>query len=69
MKEFHAYKNDDGTYKVEDIAETHYHGELIDVTIKIARAKISIESLVVPDSAELYTTTIYEENENENTKN
>ena len=62
MKEIHAYKNDDGTYRLEGIGETYYNGKLIDVVIKAVRAKISVEALAVPDSAELYTATIKEEN-------
>lgn len=65
MKEIHAYRNDDGTYRFEGIGETYDNGKLVNVIIKAARAKISVEALAVPDSAELYTATIKEENDNE----
>lgn len=61
MKEIHAYKNDDGTYRVEGVGETVYNGKTIDVIIKAARARIDMEVLaeLSPDKT-LYTVDIKE---------
>lgn len=62
MKEIHAYKNDDGTYRIEAICRTCCEGKMVDVHMKAARAKISVDYLVEPSSEELYTVTIKENN-------
>ena len=61
MKEIHAYLNDDDTYRIEGIGQAYDNGELVDVTIKAARAKISVDVLVEPSSGELYTVIVQEE--------
>lgn len=55
MKEFHAYLNQDGTYRIDGIVEMFDNGQFIDTRIKAARAKVSVEFLATLDSNELYT--------------
>lgn len=61
MKEIHAYKNKDHTWRVEAIASEWVDGSLTDVVQKIPRAKITIEALnAQEDSYELFTLEIKE---------
>ena len=45
MKEIHAYRNEDGTYRVEGIGWAMDDGILRDVAVNVPRAKITIEPL------------------------
>lgn len=45
MKEIHAYRNEDGTYRIEGIKEVFNGKELIDATVKFSRTRISIDAL------------------------
>lgn len=51
MKEIHAYRNDDGTYRIEGIKEVYDGKELIDATVKFNRARISIDALADANGA------------------
>ncbi len=55
MKEIHAYRNEDGTYRVEGIAYTMYDGELREVLIKIPRATIDYKPFTQEEDGTLYT--------------
>ena len=61
MKEIHAYKNDDGTYRIEGVGQAYDNGEIRDVVFKAVRAKINIDVLVEPSSRELYTVMVEED--------
>ena len=45
MKEIHAYKNDDGTYRIEGIKEVLVGKDIVDATVKLNRVRISIDAL------------------------
>ena len=45
MKEIHAYRNEDGTYRLECIADTKIDGELREVQVVYARARLNIDAL------------------------
>lgn len=60
MKEIHAYRNDDGTYRVEGIGLAMDNGVSKEVTIKIPRAKIDVEALAVEGSKEIYSVEVKE---------
>lgn len=45
MKEIHAYKNEDGTYRVECITDTNIDGELMEAKIIYERATLTIGAL------------------------
>lgn len=62
MKEIHAYLNKDGTYQLEAISQVYDGSKMVDVRMKVARAKISVEALAEPSLGELYTVIIDEEN-------
>lgn len=55
MKEIHAYRNEDGTYRVEGIGYTTDNGAPKEVTVKIPRAKIDIEALADIGTNEIYS--------------
>jgi hypothetical protein len=67
MKEMHAYRNDDGTYRIEAIGEIHDGYKLSEVTIKAARARIDMEILadLSPDKT-LYTIDVKENDDGDN---
>lgn len=64
MKEIHAYKNEDGTYRIKAIGEIHDGYKLNEVVIQAARARIDMEILaeVSPDKT-LYTVEIEDDTE------
>lgn len=62
MKEIHAYKNEDGTYRIEGVSAMTDHGELKDVIIQIPRADLNINVLKSDNSKELFTLTVKENN-------
>lgn len=45
MKEIHAYRNEDGTYRVEGIVRVADNEEVRDAAFNISRAKITISPL------------------------
>jgi hypothetical protein len=53
MKEIHAYRNEDGTYRVEGIGLAMDNGVSKEVTVRIPRAKIDVEALATKDSGEI----------------
>lgn len=53
MKEIHAYRNEDGTYRVEGIGYALDNGVSKKVAVRIPRAKIDVEALVSKDSGEI----------------
>jgi hypothetical protein len=68
MKEIHAYRNEDGTYRIECIGEVateekFFHGhkvaeETSQAIMEIARAKLRIEALVANTEGEIMTVVI-----------
>lgn len=68
MKEIHAYRNEDGTYRVECIGEVatevkEFHGRPVaeattQATMEISRAQIHIEALVVNNEGQIMTVVI-----------
>ena len=62
MKEIHAYRNEDGTYRVEGIGCAMDNGASKDVTVRIPRAKIDVEALVSKGSGEIYLVEVKENN-------
>jgi len=66
MKEIHAYLNDDGTYRLECIADTHIGGELMEAKIIYERVTLTIGALTSPTSNTICELIIEEDND-ENT--
>ena len=66
IKEIHAYKNNDGTYHLECIADTYVDGELMEVKVIYERANLTIDALANPLLGTICELVV-EENENENT--
>ena len=60
MKEIHAYRNEDGTYRVEGIGCAMDNGVSKEVVIIIPRAKVDVEALVVEGSKEIYSIEVKE---------
>lgn len=62
MKEIHAYRNEDGTYRIKAIGEIHDGYQLNEVVINAARARIDMEILaeLSPDKT-LYAVEIKED--------
>lgn len=65
MKEIHAYRNEDGTYRVEGIGCAMDDGKLSDVSFNMPRTRITIEPLA-DTTGELMSLTV-ENNANEET--
>lgn len=65
MKEIHAYLNDDGTYRLECIADAYIDGELMEAKIMYERAKLIIDALP-GSSSNTICEFIYEEEDNGN---
>lgn len=61
LKELHAYKNEDDTYRVEGIGFIMYDGELRETKIEMSRAKLDINPF---QQIEDNTTFIFEIKEN-----
>ena len=51
MKEIHAYKNEDGTYRINGVGEMFNGKEFVEVDVEIKRAKISIDALADANGA------------------
>lgn len=66
MKEIHAYRNEDGTYRLECIAETYIGGELMEAKVVYGRAKLTIDALTSHSSGTICELVV-EEDDNENT--
>ena len=65
MKEIHAYRNEDGTYRIKAIGEIHDGYQLNEVVITASRARIDMKILAeFPPKRILYTVEM-EENNNE----
>jgi hypothetical protein len=60
MKEIHAYRNEDDTYRVEGIGYAMDNGVSKEVAVRIPRAKIDVEALVNKDSGEIYLVEVKE---------
>ena len=45
MKEVHAYRNEDGTYKLEIVGEYCVNGELFEARVIYEKAKINSDGL------------------------
>ena len=63
MKEIHAYRNEDGTYRVETDGCVMDNGELKEIIYNIPRAKMTVEPLVEICSGEIYSITVKENNQ------
>ena len=63
MKEIHAYKNDDDTYRLECIADTHIDGELMESKIIYERATLTIGALA-GSSSDTICELVVEEDDN-----
>ena len=61
MKEIHAYKNKDGTYRIKGIGEYHDGYKLQDVVINVERAQIDMTFFATQGSDEICTITLGEE--------
>jgi hypothetical protein len=60
MKEIHAYRNEDGTYRVEGIGYAMDNGASKEVVVRIPRAKVDVEALVVEGSKGIYSIEVKE---------
>lgn len=68
MNEIHAYRNEDGTYRIRCVGEIatevkEFHGhpvaeETAQAIMEIPRAKINIEALVTNDEGQIMTVVI-----------
>lgn len=58
MKEIHAYKNDDGTYKLEIVVEYYDKGKLMEARVIYERAKLNAEDFVMRSRGKLFSMTI-----------
>ncbi len=55
MKELHAYRNEDGTYKLEIVGECYDKGELIEAHVIYESVEINSTSLTFDLSLEITT--------------
>ena len=58
VKEIHAYRNEDGTYKLELIGECYDNGELFDAHIIYGRVMIKSDDFMIKPFGELFALTI-----------
>ena len=65
MKEIHAYRNDDGTYRLECAVDTYVDRELMEAKIIYERAKLTIDPLVSSSSDTILELIVEEEDKNE----
>ena len=63
MKEIHAYRNEDGTYRVEIIADCDRNGELIEAHIIYEHTKIKSNDFVLSPCGEIFTFVMNKEKE------
>lgn len=55
MKEMHAYRNDDGTYKLELVGEYYDKGELMEAHVIYERVKLESKDLAMRSRGELFS--------------
>lgn len=60
MREFHAYRNEDGTYKLEVIVELYENDELKEAHVVWPKVSIVSDSLVIKASGDLFTVVVEE---------
>lgn len=60
MIEIHAYRNDDGTYRIEGISSTMENGELKDVVVRMPRANVTVDVLTQRDAGEIFSIEVKE---------
>ena len=60
MKEIHAYRNEDGTYRIEGVGCALNNGVSTEVVVRIPRAKVDVEALAVEGSKEMYSVEVKE---------
>lgn len=58
MKEIHAYRNEDGAYKLEIIGEYYDKGELLEAHVIYERVKLEPKDFVLKPFGELFAVTI-----------
>ena len=59
MKEMHAYRNDDGTYKLELVGEYYDNkGELMEAHVIYERVKCESKDFVMKSRGELFSITV-----------
>lgn len=58
MKEIHAYRNEDGTYKLEVVIEFLDKGELVEARVIYERTKIESKDFMIKPMGELFAVTI-----------
>ena len=62
MKEIHAYRNEDGTYKLEIIADYIKNGELMEAHIIYESIEIKSNDFMLSPSGEIFTFVMNKEN-------
>ncbi len=67
MKEIHAYRNEDGTYKLELIADFYDKGELVEARIIYESVRMESRDLVMRSHGELFSVSIADSNDYANT--
>ena len=58
MKEIHAYKNEDGTYKLEVVVELLDKGEPVEARVIYEHTKIESKDFMIKPMGELFAVTI-----------
>lgn len=58
MREFHAYRNEDGTYELEVIGEFYKDNELKEAHVVWPKVKVVSDSLVMKANGDLFTVVI-----------
>lgn len=58
MKEIHAYRNEDGTYKLELVIEYIDNGEPIEARVIYERTKIETKDFMIKPFGELFALTV-----------
>lgn len=58
MKEMHAYRNEDGTYKLEIVGEYYNKGELMEAHVIYERVKLESKDLVMRSRGEIFSITV-----------
>lgn len=58
MKEIHAYRNEDGTYKLEVVVELLDKGEPVEARVIYEHTKIETKDFMIKPMGELFEVTI-----------
>jgi hypothetical protein len=58
MKEIHAYRNEDGTYKLEVVVELLDKGEPVEARVIYEHTKIELKDFMIKPMGELFEVTI-----------